>query len=648
MCGFAGFVSATKGLESRVLETMTEPLKHRGPDDYGYFGISAAGKALTWKESRKTTASLRVGFGFRRLAILDLSPRGAQPMRSPDGRYTLVFNGQIYNYIELRKELLSDISFESTSDTEVLLQFLIRYGVKELHRLNGIFAFALYDADEKTVTIVRDGFGIKPLYYVADSRGVFFASEIRALFAIGAATPQIAEDLLSRFLMFGWVPEPDTLFRGVKKLEPGTMMIVDASGKPTIRRYWDLRYDPDPSFPENRWLEELEQALERVLDRQMRSDVPLGFFLSGGVDSSLLAAKAVSVRKEKPATFTTGFRWSPSSESRLDLMSARKLRDRFGFQHTELLLEPSIISVLPKVVAAMEEPVNDPAAVCSYLICEAASEKYTVMISGQGADELFGGYPVYPAGWLAWQIQHLPSPVSNTLSRLSARFPYSIKGRPLQWGHRLRKLLASTEGAWPEAFVRIRSALFSPELRELLVPDLYDGQQPVFTRHNEYFKSAKDFDPIHQMMYLDAKTYLVSTNLTYSDKTSMAHSVELRVPFLDKELVEITQRMPSVLKVSHRGTKVILKRLAERVLPRETVWRRKTGFGLPIREWMREELHPMAAELLSPNRMRAQGLFNPDVPSRWLSEHRSMQRDHTAKLYGLLCFQLWVEEFKLR
>ncbi len=644
MCGIAGFVGKQGTVNATELEGMAEAIVHRGPNDSGFWGRTPSGQFHRWHKPGEKGGDFSVAFGFRRLSILDLSPNGAQPMTSHDGRYVLIFNGQIYNYVELKEEL-PEVKFRSTGDTEVLVHALAKWGMDALKKFRGIFAFAFHDTQTGKTWVARDALGVKPVYYCEDRRGLFFGSEIRALLPMLAGKPRLDRSLLGTYLMCNWVPDPDTLFEGIRKLEPGHYLEFDKGGTVTNRRWWEFNFKSDEDVSLAEWSERLDAVLGRVVNRQMRSDVPLGFFLSGGVDSSLLTAEAARLKQHKPATFTTGFKWGASQADQLDVESARLMKSHFDLDYNELLLEPSIVSILPKVVACLEEPIADAAAICSYLICEAASKKFTVMISGQGGDELFGGYPVYQAGWVGSAVNRLPGLVKDFAASLSGHMPYAIGGREIQSVHRLQKVLAASREAWPDTFLLLRSPMRSEQMMALLSPELRGMQASPFRRHLEKFESAGSWDRIHQMLFLDSKTYLPALNLTYSDKTSMAHSVELRVPLLDPEIVDLVERVPSRYKVTLESGKVLLKRLADRKLPRAIVHRRKMGFGLPLRQWFLEELQPMARDLLSPDRLRRQGYFDPDLPTQWLNEHRDKQADHCMKLYNLMTFQLWTEAF---
>ncbi len=644
MCGIAGFYLKNGLVDSIVLEDMAGAIAHRGPDDQGYFTVSGDGKPTRWNLAGDQKVSARLGLAFRRLSILDLTPMAAQPMSTPDGRFTMVFNGQIYNYLELRKEL-QGISLGSTGDTEVLLRLLAKMGPTALDKLDGMFAFALYDRETRELMLARDPMGIKPLYYFQDERGFFFASEIRALWRARREKPAVRLTHLSRYFMNNWIPDPDTLFEGIQKLEPGHFLTITDQGRVTNRKYWDLDFKPEEELTLEDWAGQLDAALQGAVDRQLRSDVPVGFFLSGGVDSSLLTAKASTLKQNRPTTFTIGFKWAKNQADNLDLRSARKVRDRYDLDYREITLEPSIVSMLPQVVDVLEEPIADAAAICSYLICEAAKKEFKVLISGQGGDELFGGYPVYQAGRMAATLATLPPVVREGLALASQHLPYSVAGRALQTVHRVKKIISAQRSAWPDAFLLLRSPMRLEEMEALFPKDVLAVQAGPFDRHRELIAEGSGWDSFHQMMALDTKTYLSSLNLAYSDKTSMHHSVELRVPLLDREIVNLVMRMPSRMKLDMSNAKIVLKKVAEKYLPHDVIYRKKAGFGLPLRDWFLEDLQPMAHELLSENRLRRQGILNPALPLKWLKEHREKKADHCMKLYALITFQLWCDRY---
>jgi asparagine synthase (glutamine-hydrolysing) len=644
MCGFAGFYTSDL-TTSALLEDMTRAIAHRGPDDEKLYGFSGSGKEKLWRRREESPFPIHLGLGFRRLSIIDLSDQGSQPMATEDGRYHICFNGEIYNYIELRDELRSRV--RSQSDTEVLLRLLAEKGKDALPRLNGIFAFALWDRETKTLTLARDNFGIKPLYYFKDERGVFFGSEIRSLLCARLGAPRLNRPLLQRYLLNNWVADPDTLFEGIFKLEPGHHLTIGPNLELKNEAYWDLSLRPMPGRTLETSVGDLNAALDRVVERQLRSDVPVAFFLSGGVDSSLLAAHAMRVQKAPPTTYTVGFKWNQNRHDMLDIESARLMAKEFGFQHNEILLEPSIVSLLPKVVEVLEEPIADAAAICSYLICEAAASRFKVLISGQGGDELFGGYPVFRAGAAAYYAQKLPTSLLQLGKSASDRLPYALAGHRLQVVHRLKKLARSALMPWPEPFCWLRSPFAPDAMEALLAPGVAETQLSPWGKQLELYERVKDLDPIHQLLYLDTKTYLPSLNLAYTDKTSMHHSMEVRVPLLDLEISNLISSIPASLKVGAREDKVLLKRLAELTLPKAVVHRKKAGFGLPLKDWFLKDLQPMARDLLSEERLKRQGLFNAPVVTRWLDEHQKLKADHGPKIFSLMTLQLWLERFNV-
>lgn len=622
---------------------MTDSIAHRGPDDHGYVGVDPDGKVHTWKRPGEKNVKLIIGMGFRRLSIIDLSEGGAQPMTVPHTNDWITFNGEIYNYVELRKEL-PNVSFRGTSDTEVLLHLLHKQGIEALAKLNGIFAFALLDARSKKMSLVRDHFGVKPLYYSNDNSTLFYGSEIRPIL-VAKGTPRLNRGLVARYLMCNWVPDPDTLFEGIYRLPPGHRLEIDSDRRITQTSYWDFDLSREDDLPLSDSLGKLDQVLDGAVERQLRADVPIAFFLSGGIDSSLLTVKAHDVAKYPTTAYTIGFDWSHSKDDTLDLESARALAKKIPFKHKEIILSPSIVNLLPKVVETLEEPISDPAAICSYLICEAAKNEFKVLVSGQGGDEMFGGYSLFQNVLLTAQTQKLPAPMISALNMTAKMLPYSVGGKRIQQVHRLKKFLEVASSDWPEALFHLRTSMANIALSEVLDDRMFDEQSDPYARHEEIHQRAADWDVLRQALYLDTKTYLPALNLFYTDKTSMANSVEVRVPFLDLEVARFAERLPNKFKVQGKETKVLLKRLAEKYLPREVTHRKKTGFGLPVRDWLLKDLQPMAKDLFSAERLFAQKIFKPQTLERLLKEHSEKTADHSAKIYNLMTFQLWLDKF---
>jgi len=648
MCGFAGFLTKGRPQEVACLEKMTTVLAHRGPDDQGFFGVRPDGETLNWKRVGDFTGALKLGLGFRRLSILDLSTQGSQPMVTSDQRFSMVFNGQVFNYLELKSNL-QGVNYRSTTDTEVVLELLARKGVEGLSSFNGMFALALYDQSKRELLLARDPMGIKPLYYIDRPDGFYFASEIKGLFHIPEFCRSLNQSALTTYLLSHSVADPDTLFEGVKKLEPGHWMRLGENGVRESKSYWEFNSEPDRSVLLSEWTERLDQTLQGALNRQLRSDVPVGFFLSGGIDSSLLTVQASKIQQTRPTTFTIGFKWSQKASDNLDLLSSRLIRDRFDIQYHEMILQPSVVSLLRDVIETLEEPVADPAALCSHLICQVAHEhQFKVLISGQGGDELFGGYAVYPAGLLVNRVSQFPSSVVNGFRTVADCLPYSMEGRRVQSVHRMQKVLSSIQRPWPESFLWLRSPMRLEELRSLVNPDwLGDTNRPLWNsfKHADH---SRNWDAMNQMMYLDMKTYLPNDNLTYSDKTSMRHSVELRVPLLDLEIARLMERVPAKYKATFRKSKILLKEVARKYLPNEIIHRRKAGFGIPLKEWFATDLMPMTREILSESNLNRHGMLNPVTVTKWMDEHQNLRADHSMKLYNLITLQMWIDRFHVR
>jgi len=628
MCGICGTVGRA---DERELGLMTDAMAHRGPDGRG---------VVTFEGDPP------VGLGHRRLAILDPTPAGAQPMSFAE-RWWLTYNGELYNFRELRAELeAAGESFASDCDTEVLLRLFALEGPSMLDRLNGIFAFAVWDDRDKKLFLARDRLGVKPLYFTKVD-GVFgFSSELRSLLPlVGGAS--LDETALADYLTLLWVPDPRTAFRGIEKLPPGHYAWVDRDGMRT-QRYWDLSFAPEER-PEREWVDAVAGAVTTSVRRQMVSDVPLGAFLSGGVDSSAIVAAMSSVG-EKVSTYTIGFEREDLRHEIVpdDVVHARRIATQFGTDSTERILEPDVLELLPKAVWHLEEPVADPAAISTYLICRAARERMPVMLSGMGGDEMFAGYPRYLAYRLSRALDRLPAPVLRLAGRSVSAVAHP--GRPGRLRGPRRNLWKFMRGAdLPplERYLSFSSYYTATELARLVTPELGAALRDYdpLARHRGYLEATSGLDELSRLLYLDAKTFLPCLNLTYTDKMSMASSVEVRVPLLDDELVALAARIPSRLKLHGTRRKYVFKKSQERVLPRSVVWRRKAGFGAPVRAWLGGDLAPMVADLLSEETVKRRGLVDPAAVRRLIAENSSGHADRTLQLYALLTLELWHQTF---
>jgi asparagine synthase (glutamine-hydrolysing) len=627
MCGICGTVGRAN---ERELRAMTEAIAHRGPDGWGI---------------ETFRGDPPVGLGNRRLAILDPTPAGAQPM-SHAGRWWITYNGELYNFRELRHELeRAGEGFRTHCDTEVLLRMFALHGPAMLERLNGIFAFAIWDDLERRLFLARDRLGVKPLYYLRRDGLFAFGSELRALLPF-LRTATLDPTALADYLTLLWVPDPKTAFREIAKLPPGHYAWVDRAGL-AVRQYWDLRFDP-VELPEETWRARVEEAVERSVRRQLVSDVPLGAFLSGGVDSSALVAAASRERSHLDA-YTVAFDERDLRHEIVpdDLRHARRVAGLFGLNHSERILRPDVVDLLPKVVEHLEEPVGDPAAISTYLIAREARPRLPVMLSGMGADEIFAGYPRYLAHRVSQLGSALPSPVLWGLERAAGLV--ARPGGPGRLRGPRRNLWKFMRGAGSplERYLAYTAYYSRAELRALLSPEVSEGlgDYDPLAIHRSYLARARHTDELSQLLYLDAKTFLPCLNLTYTDKMGMAASVEIRVPLLDDELVALAASVPSSLKLKRWRRKYIFKRSQEGVLPRDVVWRRKAGFGAPIRAWLDDGLGPLLDELLSEDVVRRRGLVEPATIRRLRDDNAAGRADNSLQLYALLSLELWCRTF---
>jgi asparagine synthase (glutamine-hydrolysing) len=628
VCGICGVAGRADDV---LVKAMTGLLAHRGPDGCGTRSFPGAAGVMP--------ASL----GHRRLSILDPTPRGAQPMSSPDGRYWITYNGEIYNFRELRMGLEHQgRRFRSECDTEVVLAMYERYGTDMLPRLNGIFAMAIWDDEQGQLLLARDRLGVKPLYYAEHKSTIYFASEVKALLA-ALPGPSMRRDVVAEYLTFLWVPDPDTMFEGIYKLPPGQYATFSERGL-ELTQYWDMSFAPEQR-PEAEWADAVRHGVQAAVRRQMVSDVPLGSFLSGGIDSSAIVAEMSRVG-DRVTTFTVG-----SSKHDLgheivpdDVRYARQIADRYSVDYHEQILEADVVELLPKLVWHMDEPVADPAAISTYLICSAARQNLTVILSGMGGDEIFAGYPRHLAARLGRALASVPLPVRRALRRLiQTRMTLGRPGRMRGPRRNLIKLARGLDGSPWDRYLAYCSYYQRSELAELLAPDLPVGDP--FRRHRAYLERVSDEHWLNQLLYLDIKTFLPCLNLTYTDKMSMAASAEVRVPLLDNELVELSSRIPPDLKLHGLTRKFVFKRSMEGVLPRAVIYRRKAGFGAPVRSWLVGELQPMVDDLLSPEVVRQRGLFDAAEVRRLIVANRTGHEDNALRIWALLTLELWQLAF---
>jgi asparagine synthase (glutamine-hydrolysing) len=601
---------------------MAEALIHRGPDDEGFYEAPD------------------IGLGVRRLSIIDVAG-GHQPIANEDGTIVVAFNGEIYNHKELRARLEGERHrFGTRTDTEVLVHLYEEYGDASVHLLQGMFAFALWDGKRHRLLLARDRLGMKPLYYT-QLNGVFlFASEVKALLQHPAirATPDLRA--LDHYLAFRYVPGPDTLFSGIKKLPPGHLLAVE-DGVIEQRRYWELVLgDPQAGVNLDGAVEEFAELLRETVRDHLVSDVPVGMLLSGGLDSSAVAVMMAQAGNRRVATFTVGFDL-PGAHN--ELKEARAVAGRLGTDHHELVLSPDAASLLPTLVRHLDEPVADPAVIPTYLICRFARQSVPVVLTGEGGDELLGGYPRYK--WFArgkrlqrllpvWLRERVLLPLSRH-APLSQRYKTALD-HILAERNDVARHLNWVAGLDPA----LRGDLLSPALRA----ELRGGSAEAILEPYLGPAAGASGDLVHRLMALDIHTWLVDDVLTKMDKMSMAVSVEARVPFLDHRLVEFVASLPLAIKLKE-GPKTLLKRAMASVLPPQTIGRRKHAFQIPLDQWVRGPLAGFVRDVLLDPRARQRGWFDPKGVEALLAPRRNGRPTDGQSVWTLLCLELWAQEF---
>jgi asparagine synthase (glutamine-hydrolysing) len=597
---------------------MNAALEHRGPDGGGVHLDGAAGLAA------------------RRLAIIDIA-HGDQPMVADGGEIAVVQNGEILNHLELRAELERDgVRFRTRCDTEVLLHSYLRHGPGFVERLRGMFAIALWDRRHRRLLLARDRFGIKPLYYELGNGQLTFASELKALERQPASSREVDRQALHAFLAFNSIPAPLTIFSGVRKLAPGHVLLCTEDGI-EISRY--ARPAPAPQDelreePAEVLAEELRERLRDSVKAHLLADVPVGVLLSGGVDSSVLAALAASVSPTRVSTFSIGFRERSFNE--LDL--AREVAQRYGTDHHELVVTPHIAELLPKLVAAFDEPFADSSSVPTYLVSELAARDVKVVLSGEGGDELFGGYETYAAGQLAQRV----GPAAARLAPLVERLPSSSRRVSLEY--RAKRFVRAAALPPLERHHGFKEIFSVTQREQLLQPPWRDESLDPLEPWKARFAETERAPLLARLQDVDLGIYLADDLLVKTDRMSMTHSLEARVPYLDPVVTDLALALPTELKVRGLAKKRLLRQAAEPLIPPGVIRARKRGFSIPAAAWLRGELEPLARSLLQPKRMLRQGYFEPEPVTRLLDEHVARRQDHSRQLWGLMSFSLWAEQ----
>jgi asparagine synthase (glutamine-hydrolysing) len=624
MCGIAGFIRfCGENYESdrNLLEQMVQTLHHRGPDESGH-------------DIRDGAA-----MGMRRLSVIDLHS-GTQPIYNEDRTVWTVFNGEIYNYQELKQELQSKgHTFTTSSDTEVIVHGYEEWGENFVGRLNGMFAIALHDVSTKTFLLARDHLGIKPLYFSFQPDRLVFGSEIKALLASKWINREINYAGLTEFMSWEYVPGRATLFTDVEKLLPGEILSFTLN-QPlrNPRKYWDIppHTTPDLTVSAGEWEERILAQVQQSTRMQMISDVPLGAFLSGGVDSSLIAATMGQVQ-----TFSIGF----DDPTYNELAWARKVANHIGVDHRDEIIRPDVVSLFDKLMHFMDDPIGDFSIFPTYLVSQLARKHVTVALSGDGGDELFAGYESYLAQEKARIYQRIPSWIRGSIiSPLVGSLPPGNKKKGA-----LNKVKRFIEGAaYPDTMSHTRWRLFvSDTLRQhLFTSDMREHiKGPASAHVDALFEDAGDRGALNRSLYVDVKSYLCDNILTKVDRMSMAVSLETRVPYLDKDLVELAFQVPEKLKLDGNETKAILKKVASRLVPKECVYRPKEGFSIPIKHWLNSEFKPLMDGYLNKEEIQSSNIFNWDTVDRLKKEHSTGIANHSHILWGLIVFHDWQKRW---
>jgi asparagine synthase (glutamine-hydrolysing) len=640
MCGIAGFIGALPGTMPEGLDAvanaMSRALQHRGPDDQG-----------TWIDRELGAALVHL-----RLSIVDLSPAGHQPMASANGRYVIVFNGEVYSFQEIRKDLEArGVTFRGHSDTEVILESIVAFGLDAtLKRMIGMFAIALWDRKERTLTLIRDRLGIKPVYWAKFGSLFMFGSELKALRACPGWTPLINRDAVAAYMRHNYIPAPHTIYQGVSKLEPGCVLTLPWSGKPAITRFWDPRAVAKSGLAsplqgsDSELTDQLETLLKDAVKRRMVADVPLGAFLSGGVDSSTVAALMQSAGMGRVKTFSIGFDIPDFDEAPHAAAVARHL----GTDHTELMVtSQQALDVIPRLPEWYDEPFADSSQIPTYLVSAMTRRHVTVALSGDGGDELFAGYNRYHLTQRFWRwISLMPLPLRKAVAAALTAVP------PDRWTAMLSKL----PGGLPQIGDKLHKAapvlkLDSPDaLYRQLVTHWEPGEIVLNAREPQGIlddRSLKDDIPdvTSRMQFLDLVTYLPDDILTKVDRASMAVALEARVPLIDHRVVEFSWRLPRNVMVRDGVSKWLLRQVLYRHVPPALVERPKMGFGVPLGEWLRGPLRDWAETLLSERRLNDSGLLDAAQVRRKWDEHLKGQRNWQYPLWDVLMLEAWLERW---
>jgi asparagine synthase (glutamine-hydrolysing) len=625
MCGLGGVLTfGEAALDQRQLQKMADVLRHRGPDADGFYHDCAARPAL--------------GLFHRRLAIIDLSHAADHPMPNEDGSVQVMLNGEIYNFAELRRELEPRHTFRSHGDTEVVAHGYEERGDAIIEALDGMFALVLWDARKRRLVLARDPFGKKPLYYWHDGKRLVFASEIKALLAAGVPA-EMDEASLPEYLAYGYVPTPRTLFKGIRKVPPASILVADAAGVHAPRRFWDPRFPrrgEEAAVSMGEAAARVRELLTDAVRKRLVADVPLGVLLSGGVDSSAIAALMARLVPGRVKTFTAGFEGDAFFDERAH---AREVAAHIGSEHRDSVVAPHAAALMETLLHHHDEPFGDSSALPTYLVAREARRHVTVALNGDGGDETFGGYNRFHAALLAERIPESVRGLAASAARWIPPGPYAHS-----LPSRARRFLSKAGLPPTERFFAWSTIFDLPALRALVSDGLLDRER-LLSSYEEALASVRDASPLSRFLYLNARTYLLDDLLPKMDRMTMAHGLEARSPLLDRALFEYVARLPDRLKRRGAQGKIVLKEAVRDLLPPGILRRRKHGFGVPLGAWFRGELRPLVEDtLLAQPRLSRR--LRADAVRALFEEHVSGRADRGHQLWTLLTFELWLRKHR--
>jgi asparagine synthase (glutamine-hydrolysing) len=614
--------------DEALVNRMTDVLSHRGPNDRG-----------VWVNGR-------VALGHRRLSVIDLSPLGRQPMANEDGAVQITFNGEIYNFRELKDQFAlveRGHVFRSRTDTEVLLHLYEERGTEMFRDLNGMFAFALWDARRQELHLARDPFGVKPLFYTRQGNRFLFGSEIKSILQDPTVPRKVNLQALHDFFTFDYIPGEQTAFEGIYEVPPGHWMTIDAAGQTITRRFWGLSFNEDPNVSDAAAIRASGDLMDQAVRRQLVADVPVGVLLSGGMDSSTLVALMKRHTTDPVHTYSVGFEDASFNE----LPYARMVAELFGTVHREVVVTPQRVrDLLPKYLDYIDEPYADGSAIPTYYVCELAKDEVVVVLSGEGGDEAFAGYETYTAQKVSHWFRRVPRWIRQGLiAPLVNRLPVSHKKLSLEF--KMKRFLGGQDLPPPLAHMWWRIVLteaqklelYSPQVREQLTP-----QAPG--RHfEEVFGRSGAKDVLNRLLHIDASVFLPDDLMIKNDRMSMAHSLEARVPMTDPDLTEYLSRVPANVKLPRLRKKHLMRRAMEGILPPAILNKKKVGLEMPYSRWIKDELNDVLMKTLSPEKVSATGLFRPEAVNALIDEHVGGRCDHGRALWGLLNYMMWYERY---